>query len=76
MGNCLKSASTDDLTLLNGRATESNRESIDQEPNFNFQVRTKIFDFFFHFNKKTLRNFLRSPTFVLIHRRKKSHLFP
>lgn len=43
MGNCLKSASTDDLTLLNGRASESNRESIDQEPNFQFQVSTFIF---------------------------------
>lgn len=37
MGNCLKSASTDDLTLLNGRASDSTRESIDQEPNLQFQ---------------------------------------
>lgn len=38
MGNCLKSTSNDDLTLLNGRANESNRESIDQEPNLHFPV--------------------------------------
>lgn len=31
MGNCLKSTSSDDLTLLNGRTNDSNRESIDQE---------------------------------------------
>lgn len=41
MGNCLKSTSTDDLTLLNGRANDSNRESIDQEPNLQFQVSFK-----------------------------------
>lgn len=38
MGNCLKSTSTDDLTLLNGRANESNRESIDQDANLHFPV--------------------------------------
>ena len=38
MGNCLKTTSTDDLTLLNGRAAESNRESVDQEPNLQFPV--------------------------------------
>ncbi|KAG5677130.1 hypothetical protein PVAND_006912 [Polypedilum vanderplanki] len=37
MGNCLKSTSTDDLTLLNGRSNDSARESIDQEPNLQFQ---------------------------------------
>lgn len=37
MGNCLKSTSTDDLTLLNGRTNDSNRESIDQE-NMHFPV--------------------------------------
>lgn len=42
MGNCLKSASSDDLTLLNGRASDSNRESIDQEPNLHFQVSLNI----------------------------------
>lgn len=38
MGNCLKTTSTDDLTLLNGRATESNRESIDQDQSLHFPV--------------------------------------
>jgi hypothetical protein len=41
MGNCLKSASSDNLTLIGGRANEGNRDSIDQEPNFQFQVSTK-----------------------------------
>lgn len=40
MGNCLKSTSTDDLTLLNGGA---NRDSIDQDPTMHFQVRFAIF---------------------------------
>lgn len=38
MGNCLKSTSTDDLTLLNGRANDGNRESIDQDVILNFPV--------------------------------------
>lgn len=38
MGNCLGSNSTDDLTLLNGR-NEVARESIDQEPVLQFQVK-------------------------------------
>ena len=38
MGNCLGSNSTDDLTLLNGR-NEGPRESIDQEPVLQFQVK-------------------------------------
>lgn len=35
MGNCLKSTSTDDLSLLNGRANENRQDSIDDERNFN-----------------------------------------
>lgn len=38
MGNCLKTTSNDDLTLLNGRANDSNRESIDQDANVHFPV--------------------------------------
>ncbi|CRK95995.1 CLUMA_CG009435, isoform A [Clunio marinus] len=36
MGNCLKSTSNDDLTLLNGRTSETNRESIDHDQNLHF----------------------------------------
>lgn len=43
MGNCLKSTSNDDLTLLNGRTNDSNRESIDQDPNLHFQVSSSLF---------------------------------
>jgi hypothetical protein len=35
MGNCLKSTSTDDLSLLNGRTNENRQDSIDEERNFN-----------------------------------------
>ncbi|CAO1345554.1 unnamed protein product [Diamesa serratosioi] len=37
MGNCLKSTTNDDISLLNGgRNNDSNRESIDQDQNINF----------------------------------------
>lgn len=49
MGNCLKSTSTDDLTLLNG-----NRESIDQDPNMHFPV---SFNFSFFLLKKFVLKF-------------------
>lgn len=33
MGNCLKSASSDDLTLLNGRAGDVRQDSVDEDRN-------------------------------------------
>ncbi|CAO1321133.1 unnamed protein product [Diamesa tonsa] len=37
MGNCLKSTTNDDISLLNGgRSNDSNRESIDQDQNIHF----------------------------------------
>lgn len=39
MGNCLKSTTNDDISLLNGgRNNDSNRESIDQDQNIHFPV--------------------------------------
>lgn len=59
MGNCLKSTSTDDLTLLNGRANDSNRESIDQDPNMHFPVS-------FYILKKKVEILRNLPLFCLL----------